>query len=174
MNPAQKYMSQVNLDNTDIKFAPFTFINKNLRDDFTSNVNKNLRDDFTNNVNNNLNLDLFPSETGLPQLCYYSSESYDFANRNVNTNANMNIDSDIIPTTFDALRGFDLDLDETEDLERVHSDNNVNKIYSKIERNHPGIFATLYSYRIPSPIARVIVKRLIRLTLSYCDREKNH
>ncbi len=162
MNPAQKYMSQVNLDNTDIKFAPFSFINKNLRDDFT------------NNVNNNLNLDLFPSEIGLPQLCYYSSESYDSANRNVNTNTNMNIDSDRIPTTFDALRGFDMDLDETEDLERVHSDNNVNKIYSKIERNHSGIFATLYSYRIPSPIVRVIVKRLIRLTLLYCDREKNY
>jgi hypothetical protein len=28
MNPAQKYMSQVNFDNTDIRFAPFSFVNK--------------------------------------------------------------------------------------------------------------------------------------------------
>ena len=86
----------------------------------------------------------------------------------------MNIAKDTIPTTFDVLRSLDLDLDETEDLERVHSDNDVNKIYSRIEKRNPGIFATLYSYRIPRPIVRVIVKRLIRLTLSYCDRENNY
>ena len=158
MNPDQKYMSQVNLDNEDIKFVPASFINKKFRDHVT------------NNVNNNLKLDLFPSETGLPKLCYYSSESDEHTNRN----ANINIANDTTPTTFDALRGLDLDLDETEDLERAHSDNDINKIYSKIEKSHPGIFATLYSYRIPRPIVRVIVKRLIRLTLSYCDREKNH
>ena len=158
MNPDQKYMSQVNLDNEDIKFVPHSFINKKFRNNLSS------------NVRNNLNLDLFPSETGLPKLCYYSNEFEDSANRNTN----VNIANDAIPTTFDALRGLDIDLDETEDLERVHSENDANKIYSKIEKSHPGIFATLYSYRIPRPIARVIIKRLIRLTLSYCEREKNY
>jgi hypothetical protein len=156
MNPDEKYMSQVNLDNTDIKFVPLSVINKSLRDD----------------VNTNHNLDLFPSEAGLPELCYYSSESESFISRN--TNSDMNIAEDAIPTTFDILRSIDLDLDETEDLERVHSDNDVNKIYSIIERRNPGIFATFYSYRIPRPIVRVIVKRLIRLTLSYCNKENNH
>lgn len=155
MNPDQKYMSQVNLDNEDIKFVPHSCINKKFRDNLSS---------------NNLNLDLFPSETGLPKLCYYSEEFENSTNRNTN----INIANDAIPNTFDALRGMDIDLNETEDLERVHYDNDVNKIYSKIERSHPGIFATLYSYRIPRPIARVIVKRLIRLTLSYCEREKNY
>ena len=160
MNPDEKYMSQVNLDNADIKFVPLSVINKSLRDDVNS------------NVNNIHNLDLFPSETGLPKLCYYSKESDDYISRN--TNFNMNTAKDTIPNTFDVLRGLDLDLDETEDLERVHSDNDVNKIYSKIEKGNPGIFATLYSYRIPRPIVRVIVKRLIRLTLSYCEKEKNY
>ena len=158
MNPDQKYMSQVNSDNEDIKFVPASFINKKFRDHVT------------NNFNNNLQLDLFPSETGLPKLCYYSSDSDEYTNRNTN----INIANDTIPTTFDALRGLDLDLNETEDLERAHSDNDVNKIYLKIEKSHPGIFATLYSYRIPRPIVRVIIKRVIRLTLSYCDKEKNH
>ena len=142
MNPDEKYMSQVNLDNSDIKFVPPSFINEKFRDETT------------NNINNHLNLDLFPSETGLPELCYYSNEPENFSNRNGDTN--INTAKDTIPTTFDVLRGLDLDLDETEDLERVHYDNDVNKIYLKIEQRNPGIFATLYSYRIPRPIARVI------------------
>ena len=48
------------------------------------------------------------------------------------------------------------------------------KFIQKLKKRNPGIFATLYSYRIPRPIVRVIVKRLIRLTLSYCDRENNY
>jgi hypothetical protein len=156
MNPAEKYMSQVNLDKADIKFVPLSVINKSLRDE----------------VDNNHNLDLFPSETGLPELCYYSDEPEDSINRDANSN--MNTAKDRIPTTFDVLRSLDLDLDETEDLERANSNNDVNKIYSRIEKRNPGIFATLYSYRIPRPIVRVIVKRLIRLTLSYCNRENNY
>lgn len=160
MKPDEKYMSQVNLDNADIKFVPLSVINKSFRDDVNT------------NVNNNYNLDLYPSETGLPELCYYSDESEDYKSRN--TNSNMNTAKDTIPTNFDVLRNLDLDLDQTEDIERVNSDDYVNKIYSKIEKINPGIFATLYSYRIPRPIVRVIVKRLIRLTLSYCDRQNNH
>jgi len=160
MNPDEKYMSQVNLDSPDIKFVPPQFINSRFRDDENC------------NINNNVNLDLFPSETGLPELCYYSSESENFYDRN--DNANINTVRDVIPNTFDVLRGLDLDLEETEDLERVHYDNDVNKIYSRIEQRNPGIFATLYSYRIPRPIARVIIKRLISLTLLYCDRKKKY
>jgi len=158
MNPDEKYMFQVNLDDTDIKFVPPSFINKNLRTDITS------------NINNNHNLDLFSSEKGLPELCCYSDEPDHSTNRNVNMNTVM----DSIPTNFDVLRNFDLDLDETEDLERVYSDNDVNKIYLKIEQKNPGIFATLYSYRIPRPIVRVIVKRLIKISLSYCHRDNDY
>lgn len=158
MNPDEKYMSQVSLENDDIKFVPPSFASRNVYDDSSS------------NNYNDLNLDLFPSDTGLPELCYYSNDTYDSNNRN----SNMNIANNAIPTTFDVLRNLDLDLDEREDLERANSDNDVNKIYSRIERRHPGIFATLYSYRIPRPIVRVIVKRLIRLTLSHCDSDNDH
>src|SRR5471030_2273030 len=158
MNPDEKYMFQVNLDDTDIKFVPPSFINKDLRADITS------------NIKNNHNLDLFSSEKGLPELCYYSNEPDYSTNRNVNMDTVM----DSIPTNFDVLRNFDLDLDETEDLERVYSDNDVNKIYLKIEQKNPGIFATLYSYRIPRPIVRVIVKRLIKISLSYCHMDNDY
>lgn len=155
MTPDKKYMHEVNLESEeDIKFVPL------------SDINKRFCDHVTNNVSNDLNLDLFPSETGLPKLCYYSEEQEAF----LNENSNINIPKEILPTTFDVLRGIDLDLDETKDLERVYSDNDVNKIYFQMEQRNPGIFATLYSYRIPRPIVRVIVKRLIRLSLLYCDR----
>lgn len=158
MNPAEKYMSQASLEDNGIKFVPPSFMNRNFNDDISY------------DPNNNCGLDLFTSETGLPELCYYSNEPDDALNRSYNTNTANNT----IPTTFDILRNLDLDLDEREDLGRAHSDNNVNNIYSRIEQRHPGIFATLYSYRIPRPIVRVIIKRLISLTLSYCDRNNKY
>ncbi|WP_297425930.1 hypothetical protein [Clostridium sp.] len=157
MNPDEKYMSQSSSwsrDKNDIKFVPPAFMNRN----FNENIDSS---------GNNYNLDLFPSETGLPELCYYSDELDDKFSRS----SNYNIANHTIPSTFDVLRHLDLDLDETNDLERGNSDNDVNKIYAKIERRHPGIFATLYSYRIPRPIVRVIIKRLIRLTLLYSNKD---
>lgn len=156
MKPDEKYMSesQANSGNSDIKFVPPEFMERNFYDYSASNFNTNL--------------DLFPSETGLPELCYYSDDTSDSINRN------FNIASNEIPATFDVLRNLDLDLNETDDLERSNSSNEVNKIYSMIEKKHPGIFATLYTYRIPRPIVRVIIKRLIRLTLSYCGKNNNY
>lgn len=157
MKPDEKYMSQskVNLENSDIKFVPPSFMDINLYDNVSS------------NFNSKRNLDLFPSDTGFPELCYYCDNSNDSMNRN------FNMAGSAIPSTFDVLRNLDIDLDETDDLERINYNNDVDKIYSKIEQKHPGIFATFYSYRIPRPIVRVIVKRLIKLTLSYCDRSGN-
>lgn len=153
MKPDEKYMSESKaiLDDDDIKFVPPAFMDRSLYKDASFDFNSNL--------------DLFPSETGLPELCYYTDDPSDAMNRD------FNIAGNTIPTTFDVLRNLDLDLDEIEDLERANSSNDINKIYSRIERTNPGIFATLYSYRIPRPIVRVIIKRLIRLTLSYCEKD---
>lgn len=153
MNPDKKYMSESNLGD-DIKFVPPAFIYKGPYKEL--NFNENTR-----------NLDLFPSKAGFPELCHYSDELDDSLNREFG----VNIADNSIPTTFDVLRNLDIDLDEGKDLERVNYDNDVNEIYSKIEQRHPGIFATLYSYRIPRPIVRVIIKRLIKLTLSYCKNK---
>ncbi|MDR3596271.1 hypothetical protein [Clostridium sp.] len=154
MNPDKKYMSQASLDDNDIKFVPPAFIYKSPRREFSSDEG-------------NRNLDLFPSKTGFPELCHYSEEKDD----SLSGEFGINIADNSVPTTFDVLRNLDLDLDEKEDLERANSDNDVNKIYLKIEQKHPGIFATLYSYRIPRPIVRVIIKKLIGLTLHYCDKK---
>lgn len=153
MKPDEKYMSEskANLDDDDIKFVPPAFMDRSFYNEESSNFNSNL--------------DLFPSENGFPELCCYSNDPDDTIYRE------FNIAGTTIPATFDVLRNLDLDLDETQDLERFNYDNDINKIYSKIERTHPGIFAALYSYRIPRPIVRVIIKRLIRLTLLYYKKD---
>lgn len=159
MKPDAKYMSQsqANFNDNDIKFIPPEFMDRSSYNSTSS--------DFDNISD----LDLFSSETGLPELCYYSDDSSNFMSRNLNI-----VENNTIPTTFDVLRNLDIDLNETEDLERVHSNSDINKIYERIEQKHPGIFATFYSYRIPHPIVRVIIKRLIRLTLLYCNDEDNN
>ncbi|WP_315067859.1 hypothetical protein [uncultured Clostridium sp.] len=156
MKPDEKYMAQsrANLDDNDIKFVPPEFMDRNLYDKVSS------------NFDDDSNLDLFPSETGFPELCYHSDDSSDYS-----MDRYINVANNAVPTTFDILRNLDLDLDETEDLERSNSNNDINKIYSKIEKKHPGIFATLYSYRIPRPIVRVIIKRLIKSTLLYSNKD---
>jgi len=70
-----------------------------------------------------------------------------------------------------ALRDFDLDLNEEEDLSRVPP-NRVDQIFREIERNNPGAFSLLDAYKIPPPIIKLIVRRIIRLTLYYC-KENN-
>lgn len=154
MNPDKKYMSQSSLEDDDIKFVPPAFIYKNIYE--KSYFGESDR-----------SLDLFPSKTGFPELCHYSENQND----SLTSEFGVNIADNSIPTTFDVLRNLDLELNETEDLERSNCDNDVNKIYLQIEQKHPGIFATLYSYRIPRPIVRVIIKRLIGVTLSYCGKK---
>ena len=74
-------------------------------------------------------------------------------------------------TMMQALRAFDLDLNEETDLSRVPP-NRVDRILSDIENNNPGAFSLLDAYRIPRPIIRLIVKRIIRLTLNYCKDDR--
>lgn len=45
----------------------------------------------------------------------------------------------------------------------------VNKILRKIERYNPGIFRYMKMYGIPYPAARLLCRRIIRLTLMYYD-----
>lgn len=140
----------------------------------TPNMNNN---NGTNVGSSNNSLGSVPSQTDVSQLyCYYNS----FGNcpgQNTNTNSNQSMNTTnskqnmSTPTPSEVLRSFDLDLDETTDLQRNYSNTDVDRIFSRIERRNPGIFATFSSYRIPYPIARVIIKRIIKLSLLYSDKK---
>ncbi|SFD33188.1 hypothetical protein [Clostridium uliginosum] len=201
MRPDKKYMATDSNDTSDINFVPLKsyynseyklssltpFIDMN-NSIFNNNYthNNQFQRAFSNyempssvpisttnsNVENNSNnndsyLNLFPSETSESELySYYNALNKNITNTNTNENSSMRI-----LTPEEILRNFDLDLDENIDLERACCNNDINKIYSEIEKKHPAILSTLSAYKIPYPISRVIIKRLIKLSLNYCSKE---
>lgn len=61
-----------------------------------------------------------------------------------------------------------IDMDDEDGYEdREEYRVSVEEILNKIEKNDPQIFAILRAYGIPMPVARRLVRRIIRLTLRY-------
>lgn len=60
---------------------------------------------------------------------------------------------------------------EVEDIRKkeTYKPSEVNKILRKIERYNPGIFRYMRMYGIPYPAARLLCRRIIRLTLMHYD-----
>jgi len=72
----------------------------------------------------------------------------------------------------DVLRNFDLSLDYSINESRKNSctEEEVNNIFSKIENDHSGILATMKAYRIPYPIAKILIKKIIKISLDNCNK----
>ena len=174
MKPDKKYMNiQCNNDfdydfmplqnNFDFRcnqssLTPFFKVNNSL---FANNSNSELNYNFRGDNNSS---NLFPDETMESQLyCYINQLNKD----STKTSDTVKQDKLDVLTPDKILRGFDLDLNENEDLERINPDNDVNRIYLKIEERNPNILTTLSLYGIPYPIARVMIKRIIKLSLQY-------
>jgi hypothetical protein len=77
-----------------------------------------------------------------------------------------------LPNIIELLSNFDLDLDEDVDLVRNCSDKGIDRIYEKIEKNHPEIFALVRAYNIPYPIFKLLIRRVIKLSVNYCKKEE--
>lgn len=65
----------------------------------------------------------------------------------------------------------EFEANEAEDVRRkeAYKYNEVNNILRKIERYNPGIFRYMRMYGIPYPAARLLCRKIIRLTLMYYD-----
>ena len=155
MKPDEKYMSEVKIKNN-FKFVPPSFNRSLMMDDGEKN----------DIVEQKESLDLYPDETNEDQLyCYYNSLE------NCSNESKKVPNSQRNPETFDVLRGLDLDIDEISDLDDNYRQNNINKIYMNIMNRNPGINESLSLYGVPSPIVKVITKRIIKLSLLYKDKE---
>ncbi|APF22978.1 MULTISPECIES: hypothetical protein [Clostridium] len=155
MKPDEKYMSEAKLRNT-IKFIPPSF-NRSLS------MDDDINTDYDEETES---LDLYPDETDEDQLyCYYNSLG------GCNNNQNKKEDLKRNPETFEVLRGLDLDIDEASDLNSNYSENDVNKIYAEIINKNPGINHSFSLYGMPSPIIKVVTKRLIKLSLLYNNKK---
>ncbi|MGL4773815.1 MAG: hypothetical protein ACRC2K_09650 [Clostridium sp.] len=45
----------------------------------------------------------------------------------------------------------------------------LNKIFNKIQEDYPAVMKTLKVYKIPYPIAKILVKKIINISLENCD-----
>lgn len=77
-----------------------------------------------------------------------------------------------VPLPSDILKNFDLELNEETDLDENRGDAEVNRIFSEIEANNQNVMSAFFDYQIPSPLAKVITKRIVKLSLQYYNKEE--
>lgn len=72
----------------------------------------------------------------------------------------------------DILRSFDISLDFSYSESRKNNctEDEVNEVFTLIEKDNPGILATMKAYRIPYPIAKLLIKKIIKISLDNCKR----
>lgn len=133
-------------NNNDLKFIPFDYYN-----DFPLNSSFNM------DLNLSSNSSLFRDSTNI------SVNEIPFS-----TTRTPSKDS----SPLDVLSTLDLSFEDEEEENELYRVENVkvNKVLDEIEKKHPGVMATLKAYKIPQPICKMIVKRVIRLTLLYKDK----
>lgn len=69
----------------------------------------------------------------------------------------------------DILRNFDMSLDFTSDSRKnTYTEEDINSIFSSLEKDNAGILATMKAYRIPYPIAKLLIKKIIKISLDNC------
>lgn len=74
--------------------------------------------------------------------------------------------------TLDILRNLDISLDFSSSDSRKYNctEDEVNELFALIEKDNPGILATMKVYRIPYPIAKLLIKKIIKISLDNCKR----
>ena len=105
--------------------------------------------------NENILNNEFPSETSSDNLYSY------------NTNDSRNI-SYYLPSInpLDILRNFDLSFSGDDSRDSV-SNKEIDDIFKCIKTDNSAILSTLKAYRIPLPIASLIIKKIIKITLEH-------
>lgn len=106
-------------------------------------------------INSNNNFKEDDSTEDIPPLFFY----------NVDNNF---ITKSLFPN--DILRNSYFDFDDETDLIRDCSDNNIDNVFKSIEDNNPGTLTLMEAYNIPYPIAKLIGRRFIKLTLDFYKR----
>lgn len=153
MTVADKYMSEGN--GSSFKFIPPKF-DKNL----FRNGSFLRQEDVLN---------LFPSETIEEQMyCYYNQLTECKNEKNNMERCDKNeYEEGItvkIPTPSEILRMYNFE--EENDMER---NSEVNQIYESISKNNYNIIDSLTEYKIPVPIAKLITKNIVRLSVKYSE-----
>lgn len=146
-------------ENQIVELAPLTPYPKNIPTiDSTTSLNQNNE---TNNINVKSNTSVeYQAETDDSILYSYNEPKVN--ERYLEDSVNI----------IDILRNFDISLDFSPSESRKNNctEDEVNKILSLIEKDNPGILATMKAYRIPYPITKLLIKKIIKISLDNCKR----
>ncbi|WP_195987343.1 hypothetical protein [Clostridium sp. D53t1_180928_C8] len=141
------------------EIAPLTPYPKNVPN-IDSNTSLKESNNNTNIINNN-NTELeYPTELDDSFLYSYNEEKVN----------DRYLDDSI--NTIDILRNLDISLDFSSTDSRKYNctEDEVNELFALIEKDNPGILATMKAYRIPYPIAKLLIKKIIKISLDNCKR----
>lgn len=101
--------------------------------------------------NNDNNIFIFPKEDKI------NNELYSYNEQN-----NTRSPSEMIQS---------LNLDISDDITCNKNSSPIDEIFSEIKKNSPGTLTLMEAYNIPSPVAKLIGRRFIKLTLDYEKKE---
>ena len=175
------------------ELAPLTPYPKNIPTlDSNTSLNGNINSTINNNDYNNkyINPNTYNNSYTTPNNNYNNNDNYMNSNNYNNTNLEYPSEQDdnFIPSyneskvnerylddsvnILDILRNFDISLDFSSDESRKDNctEDEVDELFALIEKDNPGILATMKTYRIPYPIAKLLIKKIIQISLDNCKR----
>ncbi|MGL5151144.1 MAG: hypothetical protein ACRC7N_11300 [Clostridium sp.] len=189
MKPDQKYMPR---DRSDLNFAPI-----NLESPFHPSENGwmpviSLKDDMPHAEISNSSSDIFSPNVAInpynlsikdannpfdtipngpsPNSNLYPNEEPNNELYSYNKNRELYLSS--IESIFieELLSDIDYNYDEfNDDLNRA-CNSKLNTIFKTIQDECPAIMKTLKSYKVPYPIAKILVKKIINISLENCEK----
>lgn len=149
------------------EMAPLTPYPKNIPNIYSNNDNNNSKIYESNDANNNL----FNKNSESTELEYPTELNDDFLYSYNEPEINERHSENFI-NVLDVLRSFDFSVDcsPSESRKNTYTENEINDILSLIEKDNIGILATMKAYRIPYPIAKLLIKKIIKISLDNCKR----
>lgn len=140
-----------------------TALNGNISN--TTNTN-----DYNNNYTNPNNNNNYMNSNNI-NLEYPSEQDDNFLYSYNESKINERYSDDSV-NILDILRNFDISVDfsSAESRKNTCTEDEVDELFALIEKDNPGILATMKTYRIPYPIAKLLIKKIIQLSLDNCRR----
>lgn len=144
-----------------------TSLNENINNttntnDYKSNyINHNNNNNSNNNNMNSNNISLeYPTEQDDSFLYSYNEPKVN--ERYFDNSVNI----------LDILKNFDISVDFSSSESRKNNctEDEVDEVFALIEKDNPGILATMKTYRIPYPISKLLIKKIIQISLDNCKR----
>ena len=147
-----------------------TSLNGNINGTTNSNDYNNNYTNPNNNYNNNDNY-MNSNNYNNINLEYPSEQDDNFLHSYNEAKVNERYSDDSV-SILDILRNFDISVDfsSTESRKNNCTEDEVDELFALIEKDNPGILATMKTYRIPYPIAKLLIKKIIQISLDNCKR----